>query len=65
VTFHIEFDREDDGRWIADVPELPGVLAYGSTQEEARAKAEALTLRVLADQIEESKKALTGAVTFG
>jgi predicted RNase H-like HicB family nuclease len=65
VTFHIEFDREDDGRWIADVPELPGVLAYGSTQEEARAKAEALTLRVLADQIEESKKALTSAVTFG
>ena len=65
MTFHIEFDREDDGRWIADVPELPGVLAYGSTQEEARAKAEALTLRVLADQIEESKKALTSAVTFG
>ncbi|MGA8762838.1 MAG: type II toxin-antitoxin system HicB family antitoxin [Candidatus Sulfotelmatobacter sp.] len=65
MTFHIEFDREDDGRWIADVPELPGVLAYGSTQEEARAKAEALTLSVLADQIEESKKALTSAVTFG
>jgi hypothetical protein len=42
----IETDRENDGRWIAKVPELPGVLAYGATQEEAMAKA--LALRVLA-----------------
>ncbi len=45
-------DREDDGRWIAEVPELPGVLAYGVTQDEAMAKAEALALRVLAEQLE-------------
>jgi predicted RNase H-like HicB family nuclease len=48
----IETDREDDGRWIAEVPELPGVLAYGATQQEAMAKAEALALRVLAEQLD-------------
>ena len=48
----METDREDDGRWIAEAPELPGVLAYGATQEEAMAKAEALALRVLAEQLD-------------
>lgn len=48
----IETDREDDGRWIAEVPELSGVLAYGATQDEAMAKAEVLALRVLAEQLE-------------
>jgi predicted RNase H-like HicB family nuclease len=48
----IETDREDDGRWIAEVPELAGVLAYGVTQEEAMAKAEALAFRVLAEQLD-------------
>lgn len=48
----IEFDRETDGRWIAEVTALPGVLAYGSTQEEARDRVEALALRVLADRLE-------------
>ena len=42
----IETDREDNGRWIAEVPELPGVLCYGATQREAMTKAEALALRV-------------------
>ncbi len=46
----IETDREDDGRWIAEVPELPGVLAYGATRQEAMAKAEALAFRVLAER---------------
>jgi len=46
MNFHVEFDREDDSRWIADIPELPGAMAYGSTQEEARAKVEALALRI-------------------
>jgi predicted RNase H-like HicB family nuclease len=50
--FTVEFDREADGRWIAEVPEFPGVLAYGTTQENARAKAEALAFRVLADRRE-------------
>ena len=48
----IETDQEDDGRWIAEVPELAGVLAYGATRDEAMARAEVLALRVLAEQLE-------------
>jgi predicted RNase H-like HicB family nuclease len=48
----IETELEDDGRWIAEVPQLPGVMAYGATAEEASAKAEILALRVLADRLE-------------
>ena len=48
----IEIEQEDDGRWIAEVPELNGVLTYGRTQAEAIAKAEALALRVIADRID-------------
>lgn len=48
----LSLDREDDGRWIAEVPELPGVLVYGTTRDDAIAKAKALSLRVLADRIE-------------
>jgi predicted RNase H-like HicB family nuclease len=48
----IEIEREEDGRWIADVSELPGVLAYGKTREEAIAKVEALALRVIADRLD-------------
>jgi predicted RNase H-like HicB family nuclease len=55
VNFKIEFDREDDGRWIAEIAELPGVLAYGATRDEAEAAVEALALRVIADQIETEK----------
>ena len=47
--FTIQHEQEEDGRWIAEVPELPGVLAYGDTADEAMAKAEALALRVLAE----------------
>ena len=47
----IEIEREEDGRWIAEVFDLPGVLAYGMTREEAIAKVEALALRVIADRI--------------
>ena len=52
MNFHIEFEREDDGRWIAEVPEIPGVLSYGATAQEAMGKAEALALRSLAERIE-------------
>jgi len=52
MTFTVEIEREEDGRWIAEVPELPGVLAYGGTPEEARAKVQALALRVVADRLE-------------
>ena len=52
----IEIDQEDDGRFIAEVPDLPGVLAYGQTREEAVAKAEALALRTLADRVEQGEE---------
>jgi len=52
TTFTIQHEREEDGRWLAEVPELPGVLAYGASAEEAMAKAEVLALRVLADRLE-------------
>jgi len=48
----IDIDREEDGRWIAEVPDLPGVMAYGKTREEAISRVEALALRVLADRLE-------------
>lgn len=52
MSFAIELEQEADGRWIAEVPDLPGVLAYGATQAAAIAAAEALALRVLADRVE-------------
>jgi predicted RNase H-like HicB family nuclease len=52
VKLSIELDREVDGRWIAGVPELPGVLVYGADRGEAIAKVKALALRVIAEQIE-------------
>ena len=48
----IEAEREEDGRWLAEVIELPGVLAYGTSRDEATAHAKALALRTLADRIE-------------
>ncbi len=50
--FVVEIEREDDGRWIAEVVALPGVMAYGATREDALARAEVLALRVLADRLE-------------
>jgi predicted RNase H-like HicB family nuclease len=50
--FTVELEVEEDGRWIAEVLGMPGVLAYGQTPEQARAKAEALALRVIADRLE-------------
>ena len=52
MTFTIEYEQEADGRWLAEVVELPGVLAYGYTAEQAISKAQALALRVLAEQLE-------------
>lgn len=51
MSFSIECEREEDGRWLAEVPELPGVLAYGDSAETAMAKVEALALRVLAERL--------------
>ena len=63
-TFTIQYEQEDDGRWIAEVPELPGVLAYGATADEAMAKAEVLALRVLAERLEH-KEAKPQPITIG
>lgn len=52
MNITIESGREEDGRWIAEVPELPGVLAYGLSRTKAMAKAEALALRVLAERLD-------------
>jgi len=52
VNLKIEIEREDDGRWIADVLDLPGCMAYGQTQEDALAKVKVLALRVMADRME-------------
>lgn len=55
MTFIIDFEQEEDGRWLAEVSGLPGVLAYGQTPEEALTKAKALALRVLADRLEQGE----------
>ena len=52
MDFRIECELEEDGRWLAEVPQLPGILAYGVTADEAMAKAEVLALRVLAERLE-------------
>jgi predicted RNase H-like HicB family nuclease len=52
----IEIEREDDGRWIAEIPDLPGVMVYGANRDEAVSKAEALALRVLADRLDHGEK---------
>jgi len=56
IVYKVETEVETDGRWIAEITDLPGVLAYGSTEREAVASAQALALRVLADRIEEEKE---------
>jgi predicted RNase H-like HicB family nuclease len=52
MPFTIEVEQEEDGRWLAEVPELPGVLTYGQTRQEAIDRVQALSLRVLADRLE-------------
>jgi predicted RNase H-like HicB family nuclease len=56
MNVSIELDREVDGRWIAEVPALPGVIVYGSTRSDAIAKAKALALHVIADRIEHGEE---------
>jgi predicted RNase H-like HicB family nuclease len=53
----LEIEREPDGRWIAEVPELPGVMAYGRTRKQAIAKAQSLALRVIADRLDHGEAA--------
>jgi predicted RNase H-like HicB family nuclease len=53
----VEVDQDDDARWLAEVVDLPGVLAYGASRQQALAKAEALALRVIADRLEHGERA--------
>ncbi len=52
MTFTVEVEQEEDGRWLAEVPELPGVLVYSPTRPQAIASVQALALRVVADRLE-------------
>ena len=52
ITFKVETEQEDDGRWVAEVIELPGVLAYGETEQTALSRVQALALRVIAERLE-------------
>ena len=64
MSIAIELEREEDGRWLADVPALPGVMAYGADREEALRAVQALALRVIADRLEQGEpvsEALLGA----
>ncbi len=56
MRFQFEIECEDDGRWIAEIPEVPGAMAYGNTEEEAKAKAYALALYAVADDVERSNQ---------
>jgi predicted RNase H-like HicB family nuclease len=61
--YRIETGREEDGRWPAEILELPGVMAYGATEQEATANAEAVAFRLIADRLEETKVG-TSQVSF-
>ena len=56
MPLRIELEQEEDGRWIAEVPDLPGVMAYGQSRDQAIDKAQALSLRVLADRLEHGEE---------
>jgi predicted RNase H-like HicB family nuclease len=56
IVYKVETEVETDGRWIAEITDLPGAMAYGATEREAVALAQALALRVLADRIEKQKE---------
>lgn len=57
--FNVEFEHEEDGRWIAEIPKLPGAMAYGKTKQEASRRAYTIALRIMADSIEQGR-----ALTF-
>jgi len=59
MQYDIEFEQEEDGRWIAEIVALPGVMAYGDTRTEAESRVEAMALRVIADRIERDKTTMS------
>ncbi len=64
MNLNIEVEREDDGRWIAEVMELPGCMIYGETRDDALAKVKALALRALADRMEHGESVPAGEELF-
>lgn len=64
MNLQVEIEKEDDGRWIAEIPTLPGVLAYGITSQEAIARVKALALRVFADRLEHGENVPEMATLF-
>jgi predicted RNase H-like HicB family nuclease len=64
MKFTVEYEKEEDGRWLAEVKELPGVLVYGKDPDEAAARAQALALRVVADRLENGETASSLIFTF-
>lgn len=64
MNFTVEVEQEEDGRWLGEVAELPGVLAYGQTREEAIARVQALALRVVADRLEHGESVPQMAAVF-
>ena len=62
VNLTIETEQEDDGRWIAEVPALPGVMVYGATRDEAVSRVQTLALRVMADRLENGESVPQAAV---
>jgi predicted RNase H-like HicB family nuclease len=56
MQFTVEYEQEEDGRWLAEILELPGVLAYGQTVRTAIARVQALALRVIAERIEHDEE---------
>ena len=64
MKFTVEYEQEDDGHWLAEVKELPGVLTYGKDPDEAASRAQALALRVVADRLENGESAPSLMFTF-
>jgi len=64
LKFTLEYEQEEDGRWLAEVLELPGVLTYGKDVEEAISRVQALALRVIADRLEHSESSPSLLISF-
>jgi len=64
ITFKVEVEQEEDGRWLAEVLELPGVLAYGQSQQAAVSKVQALALRVVAERLEHGETGPQLSISF-
>ncbi len=64
MIFRIEIERETDGRWLAEVPDLAGVMTYGASRDEAMSRVQALALRVIAERLEHGEAQAQLQITF-